>query len=168
MKDNIYLIGFMGTGKSTISKLLKKMMHCREIDVDAYIVEEQKMQITDIFEQFGEEHFRQLETEAFHEISQLKERAVISCGGGAVLREKNVEYMKQSGTIVCLAATPETVYDRVKNSKARPVLNGHMNVEYIGQLMEKRLAAYEKACDIKVATDHKSPEAVAEEIMKKV
>lgn len=168
MKDNIYLIGFMGTGKSTISKVLKKKMHCQEIDVDAYIVKKQNMEITDIFATYGEEYFRQLETEAFREISLRKDRAVISCGGGAVLREKNVEYMKESGKIVCLTATPETIYARVKNSKDRPVLNGHMNVEYIAQLMEKRLSAYEKASDIQVATDHKTPEAVAVEIMKKV
>lgn len=73
--------------------------------------------------------------------------------------------MKESGRIVLLTATPETVYQRVKNSTDRPLLNGHMNVEYIASLMEKRRALYAGACDISVSTDGKTPEQIAMEIL---
>lgn len=163
MKRHIYLIGFMGTGKSTVSRALRKMLAWEEIDVDAVIEEEQQMKITDIFANHGEEYFRDLETGCLSLLAE-KESAIISCGGGAVLRNENVEIMKNSGTIVLLTATQETVFNRVKHSRNRPVLNGNMNVEYIGQLMEKRRAAYENASQIAVATDEKTPEEIAEEI----
>ena len=90
----------------------------------------------------------------------------MSCGGGAVLRDQNTQMMKETGKIVLLTATPETVYERVKDSTDRPLLNGNMNVEHIAKLMEKRRELYVNACDIKVATDRKTPQEIAEEILK--
>lgn len=167
MKGHIYLIGFMGTGKSTVSKALKKKLGWKEIDVDAMIVREQKMPISDIFAAHGEEHFRDIETEAMERIGTM-EASIVSCGGGAVLRSQNVENMKKSGTIVLLTATARTVYQRVKGSKDRPILNGHMNAEYIEQLMEKRRDVYERACDLSVSTDGKTPDQIAGEIIDRI
>lgn len=164
MKKHIYLIGFMGTGKSTVSKALHSVLSWNEIDMDARIEEEQQMKIFDIFAAHGEAFFRDLETACFGEIAK-EEAGIISCGGGAVLRRENVELMKQSGSIVLLTATPETVYSRVKHSTNRPILNGNMNVAYISQLMEKRREAYESACDITVSTDDKEPMEIAKEII---
>lgn len=164
MKKHIYLIGFMGTGKSTVSKALHKLLSFREIDMDARIEEEQQMKISDIFAQYGEAYFRDLETACFATIAK-EDAGIISCGGGAVLRQENVACMKKNGTIVLLTATPETVYSRVKHSTNRPILNGNMNVEYISQLMEKRQNAYASAYDIAVATDGKDPMAIAREIL---
>ncbi len=164
MEKHIYLIGFMGSGKSTVSRKLKKLIQVKEIDMDAEIVRENNMSINDMFARFGEEYFRDRETEILQKIADSAP-AVVSCGGGTVLRQENVDIMKKSGAIVLLTATPETTFLRVRNSKDRPILNGHMNVEYIASLMEKRRAVYEAACDIRIATDDKNPEQIAEEIL---
>ena len=164
MKQHIFLIGFMGTGKSTVSRRLKNLLKVREIDMDQAIVRESGMRIPEMFERFGEAYFREKETQMLRTLS-ARAPAVISCGGGTVLRPENVEIMKNSGKIVLLTATPETVFRRVRYGRERPILNGHMNVAYIAQLMDKRRAAYESACDVRVSTDNKTPEAIAEEIL---
>lgn len=164
---NIYLIGFMGTGKSTVGRLLAQKTGAKCFEMDELIEEQQNMPITQIFENYGEEHFRDLETELLRSLGD-KERLVVSCGGGSVLREENAQMMKQSGCVVLLTATPETVYERVKKGTNRPVLNGHMNVEYICELMEKRRARYEEVADLCIATDGKSVETICEEIFARV
>lgn len=164
MTQHIYLIGFMGTGKTTISHKLQELTGAKEVDMDVWIVEKNEMSINDMFEKYGETYFRDRETDAVREISQT-EPAIVSCGGGAVLRDQNTQMMKKTGKIVLLTATPETVYERVKDSMDRPLLNGNMNVEHIASLMEKRRELYANACDIKVATDGKTPQEIAEEIL---
>ena len=164
---NIFLIGFMGCGKSTIARMLSEKLGVAQVEMDEVIVQEQEMSITEIFEKYGEEHFRDIETELVSRL-QEKEGVVVSCGGGAVLREENRERMKASGAIVWLTAKPETILERVKHSTNRPVLNGHMNVEYIAELMEKRRGCYEDAADYMVATDGKSREEICEEILNKM
>ncbi len=164
---HIFLIGFMGTGKSTVSKRLKKLMNAEEIDMDAAIVKENGMTINDMFAQFGEEYFREKETDMLLKISTMEPK-IVSCGGGCVLREENVKIMKACGTIVLLTATPETILERVRHGKSRPILNGNMNVEFISNLMEKRRAAYEGAAMVTVSTDKKWPEDIAREILEKI
>lgn len=160
---NIFLIGFMGSGKSTIARALSEMQGSKRIEMDEQIEAEQGMPITEIFAEYGEERFRDLETELLERL-QAEKGAVVSCGGGAVLREKNRALMKACGCIVLLTAKPETILKRVKNSTNRPVLNGHMNLEDITALMEKRRVCYEEAADIAVETDAKSSREIAEEI----
>lgn len=164
---NIFLIGFMGTGKSTIAHMLQRELQFPLVEMDERIVKEQGMAITEIFEKYGEEYFRDLESQLVLSLG-MEESSVISCGGGAVLRPQNVSNMKKSGRIVLLTATPETVFERVKNSNDRPVLNGHMNVEYIAALMEKRRALYEKAADVTIATDDRTREDICQEILDKL
>ena len=161
MAENIFLIGFMGAGKSTIAKVLKEKLNVPLCEMDEMIAEQQKMAISDIFAQYGETHFRDLETQLVKDISE-KDGVIVSCGGGAVLREENVSF------IVLLSATPETIYERVRYSKDRPILNGHMNVEYIRELMEKRRSRYESVADLAVATDGRSAETIADEIIAKL
>ncbi|MDR1770228.1 MAG: dephospho-CoA kinase [Hungatella sp.] len=161
---NIALIGFMGTGKSTVSKYLRDMLAMKEVDVDAMIVEDQKMPIKDIFEKYGEEYFRDCESNAILNLQNCRQ-TIISCGGGAVIREKNVENLKKSSRIVLLTASPETILNRVKDDGGRPILNGNMNVEFIKELMAKRKDFYKKAADIIVETDHKSVQQICEELV---
>ena len=130
---NITLIGFMGTGKSTISGYLKDMLALKEVDVDAMIVKNENMAIKDIFAKHGEEYFRACESEAILSLKDCKQ-SVISCGGGAVIREENVTNLKRTSRIVLLTASPETILSRVKESEERPILNGNMNVEFITQV----------------------------------
>ena len=161
---NIYLIGFMGTGKSTVARELIKQTNAKGVEMDQLIEEQQNMAITDIFEKYGETHFRDLETALLRSLG-TEDNLVVSCGGGAVLRDENAAIMKEHGCIVLLTATPETVYERVKNSSNRPILNGNMSVEYISELMEKRRARYESVADIRVATDGKDVSTICEEIL---
>ena len=161
---NIFLIGFMGCGKSTIAKKLSQKLGIEQVEMDELIVQEQGMPITEIFEKYGEEHFRDIESDLVERL-QAKDGVIVSCGGGAVLREENRRMMKASGVIIWLTAKPETILERVKYSTNRPVLNGHMNVEYIAELMEKRRACYDAAADYQVATDEKGREEICEEIL---
>lgn len=152
LQGNIAIIGFMGTGKTTVSSALSKITGLKEIDADAYIVEKAKMSISEIFEKYGEEYFRNLETESLREIANNKNQ-IISCGGGAVLKDENVDILKNSGTIVLLTATPETIFDRVKDHTHRPILNNDMSLSHVKSLMEKREPRYQSVADIKVNVD---------------
>ena len=160
---NIFLIGFMGCGKSTIAGLLAERLGVSQVEMDELIVQEQGMPITEIFEKYGEEHFRDIETALVRRL-QAQDGVVVSCGGGAVLREENRRVMKESGVIIWLTAEPETILERVKHSTDRPVLNGNMNVEYITALMEKRHDCYEGAADFFVETDGKNSDVICAEI----
>ena len=146
LKGNIALIGFMGTGKTTISKALSKITGFQEIDVDEYIVKKSGRSISDIFEKEGEDYFRNLETEA-------ESGKIISCGGGAVLRDENVEILKAGGVIILLTATPETIFDRVKDHTHRPILNNDMSLSHVKELMEKREPRYQSVADVKISVD---------------
>lgn len=164
---NIYLIGFMGTGKSTVGSVLGASLGAKCVEMDELIEEQQQMAITEIFDRYGETYFRDLETELLHSFAD-GQGLVVSCGGGSVLRDENAAAMKQSGSIVLLTAEPETIYERVRHSTNRPVLNGHMNVAYIRELMEKRRARYEAVADVRVATDGKSAETICAEIVAQI
>ena len=162
--ENIFLIGFMGAGKSTVAKTLQGKLKMNLVEMDARIVEEQGMSINDIFAKYGEDYFRDIESRLILDIGK-EGNTIVSCGGGVVVREKNIEYMKQNGKVVYLSATPKTIYNRVKDSTDRPILNGHMSVEYIAELMEKRRALYEAAADYKIETDGRTTEDICKEIM---
>lgn len=164
---NIFLIGFMGTGKTTVSEKLSSQLGFSELDMDREIEKRQQKKISEIFAEGGEEAFRELETALLREFSQTSD-CVVSCGGGVVLRKKNVRSMKENGIIVLLTAEPETVYERVHSGTDRPLLNGNMNVGYIRELMGKRSDIYREAADITVKTDGKSPESITEEIVGKI
>jgi shikimate kinase len=163
--DNIFLIGFMGAGKSTIAKELQRRLDGKLVEMDARIVEEQHMSINDIFAQFGEEHFRDIESRLILTIGE-EGNTIVSCGGGVVVRPQNTDYMRKSGKIVYLKTSPEVIYERVRHSTDRPILNGHMNVEYIAGLLEKRRPLYESAADITVVTDNKSCDEICSEIIR--
>ena len=165
-EKNIMLIGFMGAGKTTVSRELTRLTGKREIDMDAYIVRKEGCSINEIFENKGEAYFRQIETRYLGEI-QKNSGAIVSCGGGAVLKDENVSLMKENGIIVLLTATPATTLLRVQNSKDRPILNGNMNIEFITELMNKRKDRYLSVADIIIETDDKTVRDVADEILQK-
>ena len=165
--NNIFLIGFMGAGKSTIARTLQRELGFPLVEMDERIVQEQGMSINDIFAQYGEAHFREIESQLVVDLGK-QEPSIVSCGGGVVVRPENTQNMKKSGRIVLLKASPETIFERVKNSTDRPILNGHMNVEYIAELMEKRRVLYEEAADITIQTDGKTREQICEEIIGKL
>ena len=161
---NIFLIGFMGAGKSTISDYLKNALAMDVVEMDQCIVERQGMSISDIFETYGEEYFRELETNLLIEM-QSRSNVVVSCGGGVPMRERNVVEMKKNGRVVLLTAKPETILERVKDNHDRPLLENNKNVSFIADLLEKRRAKYEAAADIVVETDGKSELEICEELI---
>ncbi|MBE5921461.1 MAG: shikimate kinase [Lachnospiraceae bacterium] len=164
MKKNICMIGFMGSGKSTVSKKLERLLGREEIEMDDYIINKEGMSIPDIFAKFGETYFRQVETEVMRALMQ-EQGKIISCGGGVVMKDENVAAMKQGGMIIMLDATPETIYERVKDSTDRPLLNGNMNIEHVRGLMAKRSERYKVVADYIVHTDGKTVAKVCEEII---
>lgn len=164
---NIFLIGFMGCGKSTVAAKLNQMYGMHVVEMDQEISVRQKMSIPEIFEKYGEEYFRNLESNLLQEI-QTGTNQVVSCGGGVVLRTKNVAEMRKNGRIVLLTAKPENVLRRVRENDDRPILKGRKTVKDITELMEARREKYEEAADIVVATDDKSVSVICEEIMQKI
>ena len=165
--NNIFLIGFMGAGKSTVAKTLQAQYGMKLVEMDEQIEAEEGMKISEIFAQKGESYFRSLETQLLESL-QNQEHTVVSCGGGVPMRECNVEAMRKSGKIVYLSAKPETIYERVRQFHTRPLLEGNMNVDYITQLMEIRMPKYLAAADLIVETDGKQAEEISEEIVRKV
>lgn len=161
---NIFLIGFMGAGKSTISDYLKNALAMDVVEMDQCIVERQGMSISDIFETYGEQYFRDLETNLLIEM-QSRSNVVISCGGGTPMRECNVIEMKKNGRVVLLTAKPETILDRVKDNHDRPLIENNKTVPFIADLMEKRRAKYEAAADIIIETDGKNELEICEELV---
>lgn len=164
---NILLIGFMGVGKTTVSSYLSHMLSMEEIETDAHIVKMEGMTIAEMFKIKGEEYFRKCETNTLISLKQ-RQNTIISCGGGMALRDINVEYMKQSGKVVLLTASPETIFERVRYSNERPLLNGNMNIEFISNLMKQREQKYLNASDIIVSTDNKTINEICEEIVGKL
>ena len=137
--DRIY-----GSWKINSGGVFKYMFAMEVVEMDQEIVKEEGMSIPDIFATYGEEYFRNCETELLKKM-QSRKNVLISCGGGVVLRECNVEQMKKNGRVVLLTASPEEVYERVKDSDDRPVLAGRKNVKGIAELMEARREKYEAA-----------------------
>ncbi len=161
---NIFLIGFMGAGKSTISDYLSTMLAMDVVEMDQIIAQRQGMSISDIFETYGEQYFRDLETNLLIEM-QSRSNVVVSCGGGTPMRECNVVEMKKNGRVVLLTAKPETILDRVKDNHDRPLIENNKNVPFIADLMEKRREKYEAAADIVIQTDNKSALDICEEMI---
>ncbi|MDR3048277.1 MAG: shikimate kinase [Elusimicrobiota bacterium] len=160
---NIILTGFMGTGKTTIGKILSQIMSMRFCDVDSLIEKEQAMPIREIFSKFGEQAFRRIESETIEKIAQV-DNTIISCGGGAVLNLKNIENLRRNGKIVNLYAEPDTIYSRVKGDLNRPVLKGSdPSIEEIKVLLENRSKFYAN-CDISIDTSKISPQEAADKI----
>lgn len=163
---NIILEGFMGSGKSTVSELISDKLELELIDTDEAIEEAEGRKISEIFEQDGEEAFRDMETGLMEMvISEHMRETVISLGGGLPIREKNRELLKRAGKVVYLRTSPETVYDRLKGDDTRPLLKSENPLARIKELQDERGKIYEEAADIIVDTDGKSPEEVANEII---
>lgn len=162
--NNIFLIGFMGCGKSTVSAYMAKEYGMDVVEMDEEIVNREKMSIPEIFESKGEAYFRDAESKLLQDLEK-QDNKVVSCGGGAILRKENVELMKKSGTIVFLTAEPETILERVKDDDNRPLLKGNKNIEYIKELLEKRYPQYEIAADLVIKTDKKEVKDICKEIL---
>ncbi|MGN0015039.1 MAG: shikimate kinase [Candidatus Gastranaerophilaceae bacterium] len=165
MSKNIVLVGLSGTGKTTVGKILKiKLQNFSLIDTDAIIVEEENRSINNIFAESGEDFFRNLETKAAQKASQ-QQNAIVSTGGGIVLREKNIDLLKQNGIIFYLKTSPEILAKRLKYDSSRPLLKTDDIKSKLENMLKVRGSLYEKA-DVIINTDDLSPEETANEIVR--
>ena len=162
---NIVLTGFMGTGKTQVGKILSQRLGYKLVDVDDNIEREQKLKITEIFKNYGEPAFRDIESAEIKRLSEI-DKAVISTGGGAVLRQENMDNLRKKGVIICLTASPQTILKRTDSNNDRPLLQVENPLQKIKDLLQIRTPYYEKA-DIIIDTEGKSPVEVAEEIIRK-
>lgn len=163
---NIVLTGFMGTGKTEVGRELARLLDLKLIDIDTEIEKAERMTINEIFKQFGEARFREIETEMIKKISE-KKNIVISTGGGAVLRDENVISLKENGVIICLTASPETIFKRLQYNSDRPLLQAENPFQRIRDLLNFREPFYDKA-DILIDTENKTPLQIAEEIIEQI
>ncbi len=163
-KDNIILIGFMGSGKSTIGIRLSYRMRRAVEDTDKLIERRMKRKISDIFAREGEAYFRELETQLLKELIQKRQGYIISVGGGTPVKEENRELLKQLGTVVYLRVKPETVYKRLKNDTTRPLLQCEDPLTKICTLLADRKEAYEECADIIIDVDDLSLDKIVERI----
>ncbi len=149
---NLILVGFMGTGKTTIGKDAAKSLGFRFVDTDAVISRKAGKSISDIFAEDGEEAFRQLETEILEECAGKSDQ-VISTGGGIVTQEKNHPILRQAGYVIWLKASPEIIFDRVKRNKNRPLLQVDDPLKTIHGMLAERSDHYEAVQDLGINTD---------------
>ena len=159
---NIILVGFMGTGKTSVGQRLSQRLKMSYVDTDEVIEQNAGRCITDIFAEHGEAYFREVESEAVHKVSRL-DKYVISTGGGIVLRTENMEILKRNGVVFCLTATSEEIWARVKNETHRPLLRAPNPVVKIRDMLKAREPYYALA-DYTVQTNGVPIEQVTNEV----
>ena len=165
---SLILIGFMGTGKSTLGRVLAERLHLEQVDLDEVVVQEQNMPISDIFSQYGEERFRELEHDVVCRYA-AQPNLIISPGGGAVLREENRKVMRECCTVISLLARPEVILERVnRDATVRPVLEnrkpGQSKLERIEEVLTQRMPCYQEA-DFILDTSDAPVELLAEQVL---
>ena len=163
--ENIGIIGFMATGKSTIARILSRKLRMEYIDLDKLIEEKNGITIPEIFSIHGEEYFRDLEKEAVKEVSHL-ENTIVSYGGGVCLDPDNIVVLKNKSKIILLQARAEDILDRTRSDHTRPLLTDKKNTEAIRKIMDERAESYSRAADIVIDTSGKSVMNVIDEILK--
>jgi shikimate kinase len=163
----IVLIGFMGSGKSSAGRILERKTGWPRFDTDELVSARFGRPIPDIFADFGEDTFRDAESEVVGQLSAAKP-AVIVTGGGIVLRASNVELLRRAGTLVHLEADEETLFRRVSRRTTRPLLQTDNPRSTLAELLRVRLPLYREAADFQVDTSRLTHEEVAEAVLKKV
>lgn len=161
--NNIYFIGLMGAGKTTIGRLLAKQLNREFYDSDHEIERKTGVKIPLIFELEGESGFRKRETTAIEELSQL-DKVVVATGGGAVLLEENRHYLKNTGKIIYLRAKVGDLYQRTRNDKSRPLLQGANPKQKLEQLYVARDPIYSALADYIVDTGAQSANEITSRI----
>ncbi len=162
--DNIVLIGYMGSGKTTVGRYLEDKYGYTFLDTDAYIEQKENMTISEIFASKGEDYFRNAETQVLKELSERLTNTVLSTGGGMPLRKENAGLLNEIGNVFYLKASPETIYGRVKNDTGRPLLQVDNPYKRICEMLNHRNPIYENASDCVVNTDNKELKTISEEI----
>jgi len=165
---NIVLIGFRGTGKSTVGKHLANRLERDFIDSDKYVEDSTGKTIKHIFEEVGEEGFRKIEADVIAKLSGMDNK-IVAVGGGAILKKDNVSNLKDNGFLVLLEATPEIIHNRItqdeKTTQQRPSLTDKKPLDEIKHLLEQRERPYKNAADYTINTSYVTCEDIVNEII---
>jgi len=165
---NIVLIGYRGTGKSTVGQLLAARLGRELVSTDAEIIKRAKRTIPEIVTQEGWEYFRNLESDICRELAS-RDKLVIDTGGGAILRTQNVEALKKNGTVFWLTASIETIGKRIGGDDQRPSLTGGKSfVDEIGDVLRERTPNYQTAADHTIVTDDRAINQLVETLLRLV
>ena len=159
----IVLIGMMGSGKTTIGKLLGEKLTLRSIDIDVIIEQNEKRTVSEIFQNEGEKYFRNIERETIKKNFTNKD-LIISLGGGAFEDQLTQELLLKNSTVIYLKTSPNVILERIKNNTNRPLLKNQMTVEKIQSIILQRQKNYELA-NITILTDNKNTDKIVEEIV---
>lgn len=159
----IVLIGMMGSGKTTIGKLLGEKLTLRSIDIDVIIEQNEKRTVSEIFQNEGEKYFRNIERETIEKNFTNKD-LIISLGGGAFEDQLTQELLLKNSTVIYLKTSPNVILERIKNNTNRPLLKNQMTVEKIQSIILQRQKNYELA-NITILTDNKNTDKIVEEIL---
>lgn len=159
----IVLIGMMGSGKTTIGKLLGEKLTLRSVDIDAIIEQNEKRTVSEIFQNEGEKYFRNIERETIEKNFTNKD-LIISLGGGAFEDQLTQELLLKNSTVIYLKTSPNVILERIKNNTNRPLLKNQMTVEKIQSIILQRQKNYELA-NITILTDNKNTDKIVEEIL---
>ena len=154
---NIYLIGMMGSGKTTIARNLSKIINKNYIDTDSIIEVKENMTINEIFSKLGESHFRKIESEVLQSIAN---DSIIACGGGIILKKVNREFLKKSGITVYLKTSIPILVNRLKGQNLRPLINDKNITNALIDIFYKREILYEKTANVQIDTDDKTIEDI--------
>lgn len=168
MQQNVVLIGFMGSGKTSVGIKLSYRLRMPVEDTDKLIERREGCSVSDIFRERGEECFRQLETELLRELAESGSVKIYSVGGGTPVRRENRELLKKLGMVVYLRLRPETAYERLKGDTSRPLLQCGDPLEKIRALMQERKSAYEEAADMILDVDAMTLEQIQDSIIMKM
>ncbi len=160
-KRSLVLIGFMGSGKTSVGIKLSYMLWMPVEDTDKLIERRENRSISEIFEREGEEYFRRRETALLEELTERKPGFIYSVGGGTPVRSENRELLKKLGQVVYLRVRPQTVYERLKGDKTRPLLCCEDPLQRIRELLESRGDAYESCADLIIDVDELDIETIA-------
>jgi len=166
-RENVVLVGFMGSGKSSVGRLVARTLNGRFVDTDRLVVDRAGREITEIFATDGEGYFRQEEGRALRSLLGGS-RLVVATGGGIVTVPENVTALKALGFVVWLTASEQIIWERVSRNKKRPLLHTENPRETVRALLEKRNPLYEAAADLKVETTLLTHAEVAERICEAV
>lgn len=162
--NNIYLIGYRGTGKTTLGMVLAALLSKPYLDTDELIVEREGFTVPEIFASFGETRFREIESEVLSDISRL-DGLVVSTGGGIVLSEENRKRLTQSGKCVWLTSSPETIISRIAGDANRPALTASPPREEVLSMLAAREPIYRELAFLTVDTSVKGVKECAKELM---
>lgn len=157
----VFLVGFMGAGKTSVARKLARMAGVASVDMDTYIERCEHKRVKDIFAEVGEEGFRAIETQTLYELGMKKDPMVVSCGGGVVLRPENRKALSELGLVVYLSVTAVEAASRISDVSSRPLFGDLQNAQ---RVINERLPLYEEVADVTIDTVGRGSSSIAHEV----